>query len=322
MKQGQSRFEFQLNKIEALLKQAASEQNPALWLYLHDMRTPTFMLEALCKLYANFHNEKTFSKLKETFKTLEDALGLIDYYAAFSKEFSTNDKIPAPVKAVLADEIKEKTQILNKILKKDNWLDGKRLKKIKEKLKELDWLEEAKETALLKPFYEKQIKKIGEFVGETNCVFDNIEEDVHELRRKMRWLSIYPQAMQGAIKLEQSNPVAPHLVKYLTPDVVNSPFNKFPTSTTQTHFLTLEESRFLALSWMISNLGKLKDKGLRINILKDAIQETELVYDAVALESAYKILGADYPTLAQLLEESSTLAKQYFGENNLANLVV
>jgi hypothetical protein len=322
MKQGQARFEFQLNKIESLLNQAAKQDNPALWLYSNDLRTPIFMLEGLSKLYAKLHNEKPFTKLKERFKVLEDMLGSIDYYAAFAKEFSTNDKIPASVLGFLTHKTKEKTQLLNTLLTEDKWLNGELLTKIKAKLTELDWKEEAKETALLKPFYEKQIQKIDEFVKETKGIFDNIEEDVHELRRKMRWLSIYPQAMQGAIKLQKTNPVAPHLVKYLTPDVVNLPFNKFPASTKQTHFLILEESHFLALSCMISRLGKLKDKGLKIDIIKEALIETELLSDSAALEGAYKILGTEYPTLPQLLKESSMLTKQYFEEDNLTTLVV
>jgi hypothetical protein len=285
------------------------------------MRTPTFMLEALCKLYANWHNEKTFKKLKDTFKTFEDLLGLIDYYAAFSKEFSTNDKIPPSVKTYLSDKIKEKTLVLNKILKKEDWLNGKSVKKIKAKLTDLDWLNETSEIALLKPFYEKQIKKIIEFTQESNFVFDNIEEDVHELRRKLRWLSIYPQALQGAIKLQKSEPVEAHLMKYLTPDVVNSPFNKFPTSDTQKQFFILKESPFFSLSWMISTLGKLKDKGLKITLIKCAVQEMDLLNDNAALEAAYKILGTDYPTMAQLLADAGSVTQQYFQEKNLERLI-
>ena len=321
MKQGKSRFDFQLNKIATLLQQAEHEEDPALWLFLHDMRTPTFMLEALSKLYANWHNEKAFTKLKDTFKTLEDTLGAIDYYAAFAKEFAANDKIPVSVTTYLEQKVKEKTQILNKILIQDDWLTGKRVKRINDKLDEMDWLNEAQEGTLLQSFYTKQIEKIEKFIRETQFVFDNVEEDVHELRRRMRWLSIYPQALQGAIKLEKVSPVAPQLVKYLTPEIVSSPFNKFPISNALSHFLIFEESYFLSLSWMIAALGKIKDKGLKIEILKEALQETAMLSDATALENTYKILGPDYPKMAALLAEASALVKQYFEEENLKHII-
>jgi hypothetical protein len=322
MKQGKARFEFQLAKIEALVQTANTQENPALWLFLHDMRTPLFMLEGLAKLYANLHNEKTFTKLKESFKTLEDTLGAIDYYAAFAKEFAANPSISASVTAFLEQKMREKVKIFNKILKQEGWLDGKAVQKIRSTLKGLDWLEEEKETALLYAFYKKQLKKIEEFAKETGFVFKNIEEEVHELRRRIRWLSIYPQALQGAVKMEKTSPVPSHLVKYLTPDIVNSPFNKFPISDTQKHFLVLDENYFLSLSWLISALGKLKDKGLKIGALKNALQETALLNDTAALKEAYKILGADYPNMDTLLAEASTMVKQYFDENNLKHLIV
>jgi hypothetical protein len=322
MKQGKARFEFQLAKIETLVQTANTQENPALWLFLNDMRTPFFMLEGLAKLYAKFHNEKPFTKLKEAFKMLEDALGAIDYYAAFAKEFATNPIIPTSITAFLDQKAQEKVKVLNTILKKEGWLDGKAVKKIRSTLEKLDWLDEEQETNLLSSFYKKQIQKNEEFVQETGFVFDNVEEDVHELRRRLRWLSIYPQALQGAVKLKKTSPTPSHLKKYLTPEIINSVFNKFPVSDTQSHFLVLNESYFLSLSWLISALGKLKDKGLKIEALQQALKETALLNDTVALSEAYKLLGADYPKMDTLLVEASTMVKQYFEENNLKYLMV
>ena len=213
MKQGKSRFDCQLNKIETLRIEAVKQENPAEWLFLNDMRTPMFMLEALSKMYANWHNKKIFEKLNEIFKTLEDTLGAIDYYAAFEKEFADNAETPTAVKSFLTERKKEQIEKLYRLLKEDGWFSGKRLRKINEKLAEVDWLNEADEHELLKTFYQKEIKKIVKFSLKTQFIFDNVEEDVHELRRRLRWLSIYPQAMQGAIKLEKRPPLSKHLEK-------------------------------------------------------------------------------------------------------------
>ena len=51
---------------------------------------------------------------------------------------------------------------------------------------------------------------------------------MHELRRKLRWLSIYPHAFCGAIQFAVAKSTAPHLKKYMTTEIIKSPFNTFP----------------------------------------------------------------------------------------------
>ena len=100
MKQGKARFDYQLNKVNALLSEAKNQENPALWLFLHDLRTPMFMLESLSKMYAQLHNKPFFTEINERFKEIEDVLGAIDYYAAFLREFHADERIPATVKII------------------------------------------------------------------------------------------------------------------------------------------------------------------------------------------------------------------------------
>ena len=86
-------------------------------------------------------------------------------------------------------------------------------------------------------FYGESIYSINEFVTKTKYHFDNVEEDVHELRRKLRWLSIYPQALQGFIQYSKDKKTELHLKKYLTKQIVNSPYNKLPIAGENTIFL-------------------------------------------------------------------------------------
>ena len=69
MKLGKSRFEFQLDKIDKLFAEAKVQEDPAQWLFTHDLRTPAFMLEGLSKMYAAHHNKPLFKKLNEKFNT-------------------------------------------------------------------------------------------------------------------------------------------------------------------------------------------------------------------------------------------------------------
>ena len=41
MKLGKSRFEFQLDKIDKLFAEAKVQEDPAQWLFTHDLRTPS-----------------------------------------------------------------------------------------------------------------------------------------------------------------------------------------------------------------------------------------------------------------------------------------
>jgi hypothetical protein len=321
MKNGSQRFEYYLAQLETLLTKAAKQKNPALWLYMNNMRTPLFMLEALAKMYIGIHNKKKFTKLKEHFKLLEDALGAIDYYDSFSKEFTKNT--PAAIVNYLQAQTREKIQSMNELLMENNWLgDASRIKKIQKKLQEADWLKEENEIKAINEFYGKAIYEIAEFINDPKFHFDNVEEDVHELRRKLRWLSIYPQALRGCIQLSKAKTTARHLSKYCTKEIVTSPFNKMPEAGDCKYFLLLNQNHFYALSWMIAELGKLKDSGLKVIAIKEALQQTTSVNDEDAYTKAYQLLGSKQVKLPQLLKNAAAISKTYFTEHNLEHLVI
>ncbi|MGC4099744.1 hypothetical protein [Ferruginibacter sp.] len=315
---------FILTQLQALLTKAAKQKNPALWLYQNNARTPLFMLEALAKLYAGIHNKKKFSKIKEHFKLLEDALGAIDYYDAFAKLFAADKKIPATVITYLQAQTREKIQRLNELLTEEDWIgsDAKRIKKIQEKLAEADWLKTGDEIDAINDFYGEAIYGIVKFIKGNKCHFENVEADVHELRRKLRWLSIYPQALQGCIQLSKSKKTATHLKKYLTKAIVTSPYNKMPDSGDCAQFLLLEQNYFYALSWMIAELGRLKDSGLAVVAVKESLQQSTTGNEAAAYKKAYEILGKKQPTIAAILRSSEVVCKTFFSEHNLEHLVV
>ncbi len=321
MNKSMQRFDIQIKKIATLLDNAKNKENPALWLYLNDLRTPMFMLEGLAKMYANLHNKKDFSKIKEQAKEIEDALGVVDFYISFQKEFSSNEKIPIVIKQFIDLKANEKIEVLNQILIKENGLNDKRIDKVQKRLKKADWLKEEKEINAIQRYYTAEIAEINEFANSTKFEFDNVEEDVHELRRMLRWLSIYPQAMQGAVKLIANRVTSENVKKYLTKEIINSPFNQFATSKELIYFLQLNKNNFISLSWMIAELGKIKDNGLRIKVLEDALQATEYLKTADAETKAMQVLGKTQPSLISLLQEASTISKTYFSDKLLTDLI-
>lgn len=323
MSPGQTRFDLFLNKITDQLTLAAKENNPALWLLQNNGRTPFFMLEALAKLYSNLHNKKKFSKLKDRFKSVEDALGAMDYYDYFIKEFAPMPSVPQQAKDYLQGMLREKTEKLNELLKEDGWTGEQplRIKKIRTRLEGAEWLKEKKEIKAILTFYVDSIEEINKFYAEAGGKFTEIETQVHELRRKLRWLSIYPQAVQGAIQFADNDLPDERTNKYLTEEIINSPYNKFPEAGNHHIFLLLEKKYFLALSWMINEMGIQKDRGLGIFILAEALQQTESLPHEASLRRAGEILMNDPNALQQILEKSNSLCKTYFEEGNLFKLI-
>jgi len=255
---------------------------------------------------------------------LEDALGAIDYYDAIAKDFAGKKNIPAAIVNYLQAQTREKIQSLNELLIEKKWFnpDDSRIKKIREKLSEADWQEEKEEIEEIKEFYGESIYEIIEFIQKKKYVYENMETDVHELRRKLRWLSIYPQALQGCIQLAENNTAPKHLTKYLTKEITTSPFNKMPDVSDAKYFLLLSKKYFYALSWMIAELGNLKDNGLHIIALKEALQQTSGLSEAAAFKKAYQISGKKQQPLQTLLDKAEAITKVYIEEHNLEHLVV
>lgn len=323
MKNGLAKFEYFLNKFQEVLKKSSKQKNPALWLYQNNARTPLFMLEGLAKLYGGIHNKKKFAKLKAHFKLLEDALGQVDYYDAFAKEFAGNKNIPAAITNYLQAQSREKIQSLNELLKVKDWLSEKktRIEKIRKKLAEADWQNERKEVKNIHSFYITAINKILEFINQKDFRFTNMENEMHEFRRMIRWLSIYPQGLRGCIQLSKSAAKTPkHLTKYLTKEITGSSYNIMPDASDQKHFLLFDQNRFYALSWLIAELGKLKDSGLKVEVIKEAILQTSKTNEKSALSKAYTLANTGQ-TIEQLLIAAGNLCKTYCKEKNLETLI-
>ena len=321
MEQGKLRFEYQLNKVTQLVAQANTQADAGMWLLTNDLRTPMFMLESLAKMNAKIYHKKTFEKLLLKFKALEDALGALDYYVTIDKQFAGNKKIATPIKIFITSKISLHALALNKLLVNDNWLNGKRIAKINKKLSTVKWYKPSKEIEKINAFYTTEIAKIIDFVLQNKFEFTDVELGVHELRRKIRWLSIYPHALQGVVKLQATKPIAPALKKYLMPEIVNSKYNTLPALVNDNQYLGINQASFFALSWLIAELGKIKDAGLALYALKEALQSTTKLNEKEALTKAYTLVTPK-TTIAELLKTANGITKTFFTEDNLTQLLV
>ena len=321
---GLQRFEHYLLQLQPMLDAANAAPNPALLLYQQNARTPLFMLEALARMYEKIHNKKIFGKQKVHFKLMEDMLGAIDYYDAFNKELTGIKKIPAAIKRYLQAKTDEKLAALNEVLLSEGWIGSgnKRKDKIAQKLKKADWLNDAEDANAVEKQYQKSINSIIDKIKTNEINFDNVEEDVHELRRQLRWLSIYPQCFQGLFQLKTDLKPTTAQKKYLTKEIINSPFNKMPAKGDLEKIITLNANNFYALSWMIAELGKLKDNGLQIEVLIEAILATTKSQEKQAVQRAYTISGPNQLHMTDILITAKKESDLFFKLGFLSNLVV
>ena len=189
-------------------------------------------------------------------------------------------------------------------------------------MNEVDWQVSEKDNEDIKSFYRETINAIVASLDKGEINFDNVEEDVHELRREIRWLSIYPQALRGVMQLKTINPAPDYISKYLTPEIVNSSFNKMPEAKDEAHIIYLDANHFYAMSWLIAELGKLKDSGLKI----EAVAETMLAAEAgldkhIAEERATALLGEGQMKMKDILEKSKSISNTFFAEKVLQQLL-
>ncbi len=323
MKNGPSRFDYFLGQLETLMLKASSEGNPAWWLYKNNARTPLFMLEALCRIYAVVNEKKPFTKINTRLKILEDAIGQIDLYDYFANEFSQQPEIDAHAKEYFYKKTEQHVDSLNAYLVKEGWVGPKpvRIKKIREKLKETKWLNDKKEIKAIYDFYEIAIEDINSFYEKYKNGFTDLEEQVHELRRMLRWLSIYAHALRGIVQLIDTGYGIDNSSGYITDAVEKSPYNKLPEAGNNRYVLLLDKTIFLNMSGLIDQLGTQKDNGLRILLLAEAIQQSRQVNTNLALLGAYNLLHLEANGLQNILNNALSISKPFFEEEMIYKLM-
>ena len=149
-----------------------------------------------------------------------------------------------------------------------------------------------------------------------------ISDDVLELTNYEDTTKLYIKIIdKGNIQYSKDKKTELHLKKYLTKQIVNSPYNKLPITGENTIFLLLNKNYFLSLSWIIYTLGTLKDEGLLIEGLKEAIQQTTTCNDEEAFKTTYIILGKKQRKMKVILDEAEVITKTFFSEHNLEHLL-
>jgi hypothetical protein len=298
---------YWLQKFSQQLAACKGKKNISVQLLEGDARTSCFMLQGFGRLYKNLHNKKRFTKLKDNFKQDEDLLGQVDYWQWLAASVKSNKEISATVKKYIATELEKTIAVADKNFTKKYVESTKLVEKFTRKMSDAKWLDDKEETAALKEFYMAEIAEINTAIAESLKDFKDIENQLHEARRQVRWLSIYPQALRGKIQLKPSAKVSMALAAFITKKETSSPFNKLPAKGKNATCLMLNKNNFLAMSNIIAHLGAVKDKGLLYHGLCNAIMLAEKVSKEEAANKAAIALKVPVQLEFNILKEGAEI---------------
>lgn len=305
-------FLWHSRQLDELLKDAQSADNPALYLYQKGARNIVFMLEGLTRIHKNAFGDENMDKWYDRFKKIEDLFGQIDYLDAFKKQFETDQVLDEKAIAELGRKTAIPIAELNQLLGEKEWFKDKLLK-FDAYIESCGFRYDQSYTARITAAYSEEIQKIEDFATAIHFEIKELENELHELRRRLRWLSIYPQAFRGLFQLKRSKTDPDWSKKYMLEKIVNSPFNQLPPPVENLSAIYLDYHCFIALSFMIQEYGGLKDQGLQSFVLADELNLSE--------SETEKVLRDKYVSEKVILAKGTALLKAFFKDNVLQNLV-
>lgn len=295
-----------MNELTELFSAAKQASDPALFLCRHPARTSLFMAESVARLLHEVYQTKKTARALKLFKKLEDSLGEIDDHDQWLKQFSKVKDIKKEQLAYFSARRDKALERLNKKLSRRDFY-GRRFKELALKL-DVDFndtrliaaLEKAirREAALCLKFYE-------------SCAgsFSSMELQVHELRRKLRWLSIYAQSLRGIIVLKTCREKHGWEKEFITKREKESPYNQLTVRRNLQRHIVFDRNVFYALGFVVRELGRIKDKGMKIEVFAEMLRKTRKPADAE--REAVKQLGLPY-TLAGQLQKADRLLAGFF----------
>lgn len=305
-------------QILELLQQSISHTNPAEFLYKKKTRKPLFMAESLTRLLVRLFNDKEMVSGLKKIKRLEDSLGRIedfdDLYLLFSK---------------------------NKKIKKEHWeyfliKREKEIQKLNEKLIAKDFYQgifnELSHKMQINFNYRPLIIKLQEEIGSElkRCFsfylkypdkFTDMGSQVHEMRRKLRWVSIHSQSLNGIIVLHPVKTRYEWEKTFIMREELSSPYNKLPVKKDLEHYIHFNKKAFMALSYVIRALGYIKDKGLHMEEFGKALRKSSDISKIRSKIGTIKQLSLNY-TEEDLFKEAHSLLHDFFITYKIHELLI
>ena len=311
-------FQLYCGQLITLFKKAKTNSNPALFLFKNKARVNVFMAESILRVSNKLFEDKQIKEWHSTIKKLEDYLGQIENYIEVLADFSKLKTVKVQQLEYVSGKLDKAVEKLNSKLSKNDFYLAELAQMNKEfKINFND------KTIVLKLHEEikSELIEACEFFNQFPKEFTDMEKQVHELRRKLRWVSIYGESFQGLIVLKEVKEKYLWEKSFITPKEIKNPYNKLPVSKKLNQNLSLNKKSFFALSNVISNLGIIKDKGFRLYLIEKSIRKTNTEKGINSAILASKQLQANF-TESTLLAQAHLLLKTYFNKYKIHDLLV
>ncbi len=276
------------------------------------------MAESLLRLLTKTLESNALKTTLRYVKELEDGLGRIDDYDHLFLLFSSNKKI-------------EKMQLLYFLQKKEKELAKLNKKVIKRSfyLKTYERLSVTREfdfntKAFVKKLSERikrEITRCLDFYLRYPLAFTELEGQIHEMRRKLRWITIYAQSLDGLVTLVSTKGEYAWQKKFVTVVELRSPYTKVPVKKNLVNYIRFNKEAFFAFSHVVNQLGKIKDRALEIEMLKKSLLKTRNMTDENAEKLALKQLSAK-KNREELFKEAHTLLQEFFIKHRIHELLI
>jgi hypothetical protein len=313
-------FPFQLycKQLIAVFKKAKTNSNPALFLYKNNARKILFMAESILRASNKLFEDKEIKEWHATIKKLENYLGDIDSYFVLLSTVSKIKTVNLQQLEYISHKLDKAVEKLNGKLQKNdfyfteiiemnlgfkiNFNDKKIVSKLHEEIK-------------------SELFEACEFFNQFEKGFDDMESEVHELRRKLRWISIYGESFQGLMLLQDGKEKYKWEKEFITKTEVQNPFNTLPVKKNLTEYILLNKRAFYALSFVIRNLGIIKEKSYTLYYLDKSIRKTTIDLNVNSSLLAAKQLNAKY-NQESLLKDAHILLNSYFNKYKIHQTLI
>ncbi|MDP3556288.1 MAG: hypothetical protein Q8T03_02875 [Bacteroidota bacterium] len=276
------------------------------------------MAESILRASNKLFEDKQIKSWHSTIKKLEDYLGEIENYIEVLANFSKLKTIKVQQLEYISNKLDKAIDKLNKKLSKNDFYLAE-LERMNKEFK-INFNDKAIVLKLQEEIKSELIEACN-FFNQFPKGFDDMEEQVHELRRKLRWISIYGESFQGLIVLKDEKTKYVWEKNFITTKEIKSPFNKLPIKKNLSQHILLNKKAFYALSFMISNLGIIKDKGLGLYTLEKSIRKTDTEKGINSSILASKQLDAKF-TQESLLKEAHILSNNFFNKHKIHEILI
>lgn len=259
----QNNIEILQNKFQKTLKLNEKEQLESF--LKGDIRVVFFKLQGLARVYDKEY-DTFFGEYKDYFKKFEDLYGKLDLQNTLLKQALKINE-PELVKHYESTK-KQAGKDLLAALNESDLLTSHSLafEKLKSDIKAFkDWKNPKDDKKIHLKRLLSETKKLNKDIKERAYTSDDLELGLHELRRKLRWIVIHVQTLNGLTQYAKEADLPSSTQVYLTelldknPRLLESPFLRMRVSDIK-HPLVIPQYSHAMLSEIVTRIGNEKDK--------------------------------------------------------------